>query len=275
MPENIILNSLKQSFALIWKNKSLFFLLFILQIIFFAVLFFISLAYQTRILESSKAISDYLSQQKLDDVSVASDILQQKNILGDDPLIISRHFNEIEKNFRLYLIYIFIFLIIFISLFWAVTIRLIHKHGVKQSIKYFLKNFIIVLIYLGLIFSFFYSVFNITLSEAAAQGLGLFAKYIPFLIASIVLIYFMFISLSLLDKTELKSIVQKTLDIGIKKIHYILAVYSAVIFLFVVSIFLLYYFLDINFFIVILSLIILIFSFVFGRIFMVNAVRKL
>ncbi len=275
MPKNIILNSLKQSFVLIWKNKSLFILLFILQIVFFSVFFFINLKYQTRILENAKAISDYLSQQKLDEVSVASDILQQKNILGDDPLIISRNFNELVKNFRLYLIYIFILLVIFISLFWAITIRLLHKIRLKQAINILLKNLVVILFYLGLIFSFFYSVFNVTLAEAAAQGTGIFVKYVPFLILATILIYFMFISLSLLNKTELKYIVQKTLAIGIKKAHYMILVYFINIFLILVSVFSLFYFIEINFFIVFLSIVLMIFSFVFGRILIVNVVEKL
>ena len=86
--KGIILTSLKETFVSIWKNKSLFFWLFILQIVFFGILFAVSQIYLPRVLEHSKAISDYLSQQKLDEISVTNDILQQKNILGDDPLSI-------------------------------------------------------------------------------------------------------------------------------------------------------------------------------------------
>lgn len=275
MPQkNIILNSLKQSFAFIWKSKSLFILLFILQIIFFGIFFVVSQTYLSRILEHAKAISDYISKQQLDDVSVASNILQQKNIFGGDPLIISRNFNEIVKNFRIYLICIFILLIIFISIAWTMTIWLIHKNKLKQLIKYFLKNFIVLLFYLGLIFSFFYSLFNISLTEVAAEGIRLLTKYVPFFIFSIILSYFMFVSLSL-HNTELKSIMRKTLSIGIKKIHYILAIYFINTFLLAISMFLLYYFIEKNLFIASLSMALMLFSFVFGRIFMVNVVGKL
>ena len=190
-------------------------------------------------------------------------------------MIISRNFNELVKNFRLYLIYIFILLVIFISLFWAITTRLLHKIRLKQAINILLKNLVVILFYLGLIFSFFYSVFNVTLAEAAAQGTGIFVKYVPFLILTTILIYFMFISLSLLNKTELKYIVQKTLAIGIKKAHYMILVYFINIFLILVSVFSLFYFIEINFFIVFLSIVLMIFSFVFGRILIVNVVEKL
>ena len=85
----------------------------------------------------------------------------------------------------------------------------------------------------------------------------------------------MFISIALLYKIKSKNVVQKTLLIGIKKAHYVLAVYFINIFLFTISIFLLYYFIEKNLFILLLSIILMIFSFVFGRIFMVNVVEKL
>lgn len=275
MTKNIILNSLKESFKSIYKNKSLFFLLLLLQIIFFIVFSFINLTYQTKILESAKAITDYISQQQLDEVSITQNILSQKDILGGDPLSISKNFNEMAKNFRIYLAYIFLLLIFFVSLLWAATDRLIYSDSIKHSIKIFKKMLVVLLFYLGIIFLFFYSIFSISLTEAALESSRLLIKYVPFLIISMILAYFMFVSLALLHKTGLKDVVQKTLSIGIRKAHYILAVYFINIFLFVISTFLLYYFIEKSFFILILSIVMIIFSFVFGRIFMVNVVEKL
>lgn len=274
-PKNIIVNSLKESFILIRKNKVLFVLLFALQIIFFVIFSFINLSYQTKILESAKAITDYMSQQQLDEASVASSILEQKSILGDDPLSISRNFKDIVKNFRLYLFYLFLLLIFFTSLNWSVTNKLIHKNNFKQLTRNFFNNLIVLLFYFGLIFAFFFSLINISISQIAAEGTKFLAKYYVFLLFSAVLAYFMFVSIALLHKIELKNIVQKTLGIGLKKMHYVLAVYFINIFLFAVSIFLLYYFIEKNLFILLLSIILMIFIFVFGRIFMVNVVEKL
>ena len=271
--KNIILNSLKESIKSIWKNKLLFFLLFILQILFFVILFYLSIIYQTKILDNAKAINDYISQLKLDDLSVASNMMQQKSILGDDPLTISRNFNEMVKNFKIYLMYLFILLVLSTSLSWAITFRLIHVKTFLPSAKMFLKIFIVLLFYLGLIFSFFYSLFNISLTQFAIQGSDLYIKYVPFLIISIILIYFMFISLSILHNTELKNIVQKTLKIGIKKGHYILTIYIINVSLSVISLISLFYLFEKR--IMALPLILFIFSFVFGRIFMVKVVEKI
>ena len=64
----------------------------------------------------------------------------------------------------------------------------------------------------------------------------------------------MFISISLINHIELKNIVQKTLSIGIRKIHYVLSAYLINLFLLGTSIILLYYFIEKNSFILLLSI---------------------
>lgn len=273
--KNIILGSLKEAFELIWKNKPIFFLLFAIQIILFAALFLITLNYEKKIMESAKAAGDYISKQKLDEASVTSSILSRKSILGEDPLAISRNMNAIAINFRIYLIYTFALLVFFATISWAITGRIIRKNGFMESAKCFLKIFAVLSFYLGMIFLFFYSIANIPFAELGADAAKLFAKYVPFLIVSPILLYFMFVSVSLLHRTELKNIVQKTLTLGIKKAHYILAVYLINIFLFGFSAFLLLHFIEENLFFLLLSLMLMVFSFVFGRIFMINVADKL
>ena len=275
MPKNIIFSSLKESLALIWKSKSLFILLVVLQIAFFALFSLISYNYVPKMVDSQKAIEDYLSNIKFDEVSVASSMLQQKSILGDDPLMISRNFNEIVRNLILYLASIFVLLVFSISVFWAMTNKIIFKTSVKKLTKDFLKIFIVVLLYLGLIFIFFFSLLNIPLTGIAEESAKLLTKYIPFLVFSIILVYFMFVSISLLHKTGLKNIVQETLKIGVKKIHYVLAAYFINIFLFVISITLLIYFIEKNLFALLISIILMLSIFIFGRLFVAKVVEKL
>lgn len=271
----IILSSLRESFRQIWKNKLLVFLLVILQIFFFVIFSVVSVYYQTKIVGHTNSIFEYLSKQKLDEASVTENILQQQNVLEDDPLSISRNFHEIVKNFRYYLVYTFVLLIFFLSLSWSITNKIIHKNNHRRLLKYFSKILIILLFYLGLIFSFFFYLLNISFMDIGVDAAKLFTRYIPFLIFSIVLTYFMFVSIPLLGNTELKNIVQRTLSVGIKKAHYILSVYFINIFLFIAAILLLFYFMEKNLLFLLLSLLLMIFSFVFGRIFLANVVVKL
>ena len=276
MPQkNIILISLKESLTKIWQNKFLFVSLFISQILFFIIFTVITYHYQTKIIESSKSIFDYLNKQNLDEASASSNILQQKNIWGDEPLMISRNFKEMVKNFRLYLMYLFISIVAFGTINWMITLRLIFKKKVSSLKKIFFKLFFILSFYLGLSFIFFYSIFNISLTETAIESASLFTKYIPFLIFSIILVYFMFVSLSLLHNTGLNNIVQKTLSIGIKKWHYILAACLINLSLFIISIISLLYFIEKNLFFLSTSILVLISSFVFGRIFIFNVIQKI
>src|SRR3989338_5440473 len=270
MSKSIIFSSIRESLSAIWKNKLLFLLVLFIQLLFFSALFYVSLVYQTRIYEGTKAISDYMQQQQLDDISVAKNIMQQKSILGDDPLSISRNFNNVILNFRWYLVYTFTILVIFIPLLWTISGKLLGH----INLKHFIRNITLSFCYLILIFIFFYSITNISFSEAAVSSVFVL-KYLTFLIAAVVLFYFMFISLSLAKNTELKNIIPKTLEIGIKKIHYMLAAYFINLILVILSLFLLIYFIDKNFAVVVLSVLLFIFSFIFGRIFMLNAVKKL
>ena len=275
MAKNIVLSSLKESFFLIWKNKAWLFVLVLIQTGFLIAVFLLSGNYLPRVLENAQLMSAYISAQNFDEASMTERVLQQKDILGEDPEALTRHFDGIIENFKIYLVYIFVLVLVFSSILWSVTHKIMNKPGLRQLIRNFSSIFIILLFYLGLIFLFFYLLLNISFSEAVLQGSRIFIKYVPFLIFSVILAYFMFISLALPHKGEIKQVVQNTLTIGIKKAHYILAVYFINILLFIISVFLMGYFIDRNFFVVILSLIFFIFSFVFARIFLISAVQKL
>ena len=151
MQKNIILNSLRESLASAWKNKMLFIFLFLLQLIFFSVFSVVNYYYQSKIIQSSNEIFDYLSRQKLDELSVADSLLQQKNILGEDYMLISRNFNGIIKNFRIYMAYMFILLVIFSSVSWTLTNQFFGSINIKKLSRILSRNFIVLLFYLGII----------------------------------------------------------------------------------------------------------------------------
>jgi len=275
MGKNIILNSLKESFISAWNHKYLFFLLFILQVVIFGLFFAASQAYLPKVFEHAKNISDYLSQQKLDEASVTENVLQQKNILGDDPLSISRNLDAMKHYFRIYLAFIFVILLISMSVNWSLTAGFFRKINLAELRNIFLKMIAILVFYLGIIFAFFYSIFSISFSEAAYDPSRIFMKYFLFFGISLFLLYFMFISLSFPEKMGLKEIPLRTLAAGVRKIHCILSVYLINILLFLISVSLLSYFVEISFILMALSLLLLIFSFVFGRIFVMKVVQKL
>ena len=213
--KKIILGSLKESFIMMWRNKLWLVLLFIFQILMLVILSAASYHYQLRIVEHSNAIFDYLSKLNLNDAVVADNFLKQKSVLGDDPLLIGREFSEILRNFRWLFGFVFLLLVIFLSMGWTITSKIIYKTKIKDLLGTFLKTLVVLLFYLGLVFSFFYSLLSISLSEMAMQASGLVTKYLIFFFAAAVLLYFMFISLSLSHGTNLNDLLQQTLRIGI------------------------------------------------------------
>lgn len=271
--QKIIISSFLKSFGDIWKNKSMFLLLFILQVLFLYALFSTSVKYQTRILNDTQAISDYLSRQNLDEFSIAQNVMQQKEILGEDPLIISRHFSSIARNFRIYLAVMFMLFAVFLSLAWSLSCSLTRKIGFSQLKRLFARNLAAAMVCLALIFLFFYSLFSIPVGQA--DDTGIFAKYVPFLAAAPILAYFMLVSLSLPPAVSLREALQKTLGIGIKKAHYVLSAFFICIILTAVPIALLYYFFEQSLAILVFALAAMVFSLVFGRIFMANVAEKL
>lgn len=147
--------------------------------------------------------------------------------------------------------------------------------NLRQLANITFRNFIILAFYLGLIFLFLFLLLNISIMQLTAESSAFFAKFMVFLIVSVILSYFMLISLSLSGKAELKNIVQKTLIIGIRKAHYVLASYTINILFLAIPSFLAYYFFEKNIFIFFISIIIIVFSFVFGRILVMNVINKL
>ena len=273
--KNVMLDSLKESFTLVWKNKMWFIALLILQISLFGILSAVSYHYQMRIVEHSNSIFDYISKLNLNEAAVAENLMQQKSIFGDDPLLISREFSDILRNLKLLFFSTFVLLVLFLSLGWLITSKIVHKIKLKLLITSYSKILVVLLCYLGAIFLLFYYLLNVSLSQISLQTSMLMAKYLLFAIVSIVLAYFMFISLSLIQKIGFRDLFQKTLVVGIKKFHYVLGIYAINIFLSVTSIILFHYFFEKSILVLFFSILLLIFSFVFGRILMINAFEKL
>ena len=273
--KNILINSLKESFIAIWRNKLLFALLFAFQIVFFTALSSISYRYVPIMVEKEQAIEDYFSSLKLDEESVAASILQRKSVLGDDPLSISRNFNELVRNFKIYSFNVFVLLIFFLSVSWGLTHKFLSKSSFRNPIIGILKIFAVLLVYLGAIYLFFLSLLDVSFVQLAGENFKLLIKYVVFLFFSAVMAYFMLISIALLGKIELREIVQKTLAVGIKKIHYILPIFFVNILLLMVSSALLFYLLEKNLLGLLLSIALLVSSFIFGRIFAIRVIGKL
>jgi len=270
----IISNSFKESFKLIKKNKVVFLVLFLLQLLFFSLVFIVNFHYQPKILGSVGNVMDYLSKQNPED----------ENILGEDPLMIHRNYKDIIYNLRLLAVRCFlIFVLINGSMFYLIS-KLVYnkkfnfktcfksyKKNTKEYLIYLFKFVVVSLIFFLLIFLFAYPNLKVSIfSLLSGTSFNFFSLLMAF-----VLVYFMYLIFSLIYKIELRNIFKKLFNVGVKQAHIILLTYFINLIVIHTLFLLIVFLIEGN--IILLSLIVLLFilSFVWTKIFLVNVVKKL
>jgi len=276
-PNNIISNSLKESFSIIKKNKKIFVLLFILQIIFISLISRVNITYQTKMLQSTQDIFEYLDELKSDETSLGLDLIQRKNPLGPDPLLISRNFNYIIYNLQFLLSYSLIIFILLNGFIWLLSSNLVDKKLLKirklpkEFFVYVLKFCFVTLIFSFLIYLFGYSTLKSFLNPLLAQT----ANFTPLLLITLALFYFIYIAFSLLSKVKLKYLIRNLFKIGIKKAHIILSAYVMIIIVLSIFSLLSFYLIEKNLFLLFISSILFVLTLIWSRIFLILIVEKL
>jgi hypothetical protein len=149
-----------------------------------------------------------------------------------------------------------------------------HKVTGSKS-KMLSRMFITSFSFLAVIFLLFLWMLNISLIQASSGIAQIASKYLLFLVFAIILAYFMIVSLALPSSIKLKELAEKTLIIGIRKAHYILAAFFINILFFALLGLLFAYFAEKNIIIMFLSIFLILLNFVFSRIFIINVIRKL
>jgi len=274
MPSKIIINSLKESILIIKKRKKTFLLIFILQIIFFLIIAALSSFYMANILQSTKNILEYTESLNLDPQTANIDILQQKSPLGPDPLLISRNYNIILKNLFYLLFFIFSIFILINGLIWYFSSNIENKnlYSTKIILSYLLKFFIASIILALFLYLMLYNLLKIAFSTfLSTQPRNL----IPFLIITIMAIYFIYIAIPILNKIRIKSMLKKIFFIGTRNFIAIFISYLIIITLTILSFLLIFYSIEFNLIILLISILLLIFIFVFTKIYFSTVVKKL
>jgi len=240
-------------------------------------MFFVNIKYQSKMLESTQAIIEYMEKQKFDQASLGLSLLQQKSVLGDDPLLISRNFSAIAYNLKFLIFYTLIIFILLNGFIWFLTCNLINKNfkslkiNIKNLFNYIFKFGLIALIFSFLAYLIAFSTLESSLNPFEETQKSSFA---PLLLVP-VLFYFMYLAFPLLNKVQFKNILKNLFNLGIKKAHIVLLADLLTILIISVFSFLLFYLAEQNIFLVFVSTILLTLSFVWSRIFLALVVDKL
>lgn len=292
MPSKIISTSLKESFLAISKNKKIFTLAFILQILFFLSILMVNFYYTSKILESTKDIIDYTETLNLDIEKAKFDILQQKNPLGEDPLLISRNYEEMKKNSLFLLFSVFMIFTIINGLIWYFASNIPEKNkklfSIKNILAYLSRFFIISLVLSLSLFIFAYNLLNISFSSFLSTKP---INFIPLIIIAVMTIYFAYIAVPLLNKTkfkeegrenskkefyeQFKKFIKNILSIGTKSFIPLMISYLIILILITLPLLLIFYSVELNLMLLFIELILLLFIFVWSKIFFVIIVKKL
>ena len=208
-----ILDSIKKTFHLIKRNKSLFVLLLLLQIAFFSVFITIQFSYWMKIMNSSLEVIDYLSAQNLEESAIEETLLG-KGILGDDPLLVYRNAKSIVTNFLILSLLSTICFIVFEGLSWALTDNLIHKKKFKQFLIYLRKFSALTIIYFIILYAILFSNLKTLSVEETAVPTPL-----TYVVLGIMVLFclFMFASYSLIGNCK----IWETVKITFSRIKYL------------------------------------------------------
>lgn len=272
----IILNSFKDSFKLIKKHKYIIILIFFLQLLFFSLFAINMTTTMTPALQATKDVLTYVNQLKMDEEALTQGLLTNKSMFGDDPLLIYNNYNIIMNFLKWFLVIALIIFVIFEGLNWALTVYLSRKKLPKKKkfkmFARFILNFLAVTIGYFLIIGIIIA--NQLKSIIRTPTLPAY-QIVLTLTAVLLLVYFLLISYSLLNNKDLLAIIKKSFLIGIFKAYIILPVLVFNLLLIALASFLLFKAAEANLFLVILSVILFTFSFIFARILFVRLIHKI
>ena len=260
-----MIDSLKKTLSIIKKNKSKVFLIFFLQIIFFITLSMIFYQQIIPAMHHAKNAVDYYDN--IDTVENPGMFAY----LGDDPLTIYENYILMMGYLKSMAIYSILAFIIINGLIWSLSDNLISKKTTKQFFTYIL-NFTIITLSFTLIF--YVLVFS-TLKSSLIKLEYTFLPLVGALFLSGLLIYFIAINFSLINKRKIKYKLKLAFPIGIFKFPKIILIY--LINLLIISFFVYLIYLTIEYNIMLLSIVLIlwVFSFVFTRLFLIVSVNGL
>ena len=108
MKKGVILSSIRDVVRLISKNKRMFLVMAVIQLIFFSLLAVLLSTYVVKIGISASKILEYVESTDLDEAAVTTKMLKQEEFLGDDPTLIFRESKTIISS----LIFLFVYLLL-------------------------------------------------------------------------------------------------------------------------------------------------------------------
>lgn len=224
---NIISSSMKTAWDAVRKHKMIFAVILIMQVIFLSAWFANQFYFQQKINEGVVNVMDRVQSNLPPEEKISTAILSGESLVSDDFLDAANLYDSVISDVRLWLIVSAVIFALLNGLVWGFTGKILNRGFVAYYPKFIAAS----VAYFALIILFFQlALASISVNPAELQNTFTSKSYL-FIAASIVVLYFMPVSFSLIANKGLKELPRQTLLIGIKKFPGVLLLYIACILL--------------------------------------------
>ncbi len=211
------------------KNKLFYSITIILQLIFVGILGMLLFSYSQSILEPLQNINENIMSQQWMQELPTQENLKDLNIPATDVAAIDKEKQKMEiATIKLYLSFISLFIAIG-GIMWLLSYRVALNQSWKEGARSMLKFIVAALVGLTALSA----LINIAVILLAAQffvpNAGQTFSFVLPLFVSMIILYFMPVSFALAATTPLKDLMQKTLQVGIRKCVFLFSFYGIVL----------------------------------------------
>ncbi|MBW2989127.1 hypothetical protein KY358_02285 [Candidatus Woesearchaeota archaeon] len=255
----MIISSFKKACSLIRKNRCRISIIFVLQVMFFVSLAVILYTTLNPAMAHARNAMEYYERIN---ISEEPDMF---NYLGDDPLYAYDNYNDMLRFLRLMAFLSITAFIIIGGLLWALTHDIVSRKSLAQFIAYIINFSILTISFLLLAYLLAFKSLKSSLISMSLSSLELAGA----LIIIITLIYFLVICYSLIGKRKLKGILKASFSLGIFKGRCIISAFLAGFMTIALFSYIAYLLIEHNMLCLMAALVLLIFAFVFIRLFLI------
>jgi len=262
-----ILHSFKKTFPSIWKHKAFFLLVIVFQIFFFYAFFYTLNYYSLKIMDPEIQLHNSYSQLPSSEQEAAFNMIQGKNPLGEEVSNMLETYQSMMTNIKYFLFFSLLIYIVLNGLTWAFTDEIVNIKNVKSFFRYWLKFAIVSAIFLSILL---FAVYTILKPMLLTDNIN----FIPLVIISSIILFFMYLCLALISKYPLKGLFRQIKKL-MSNLHYLLLIFIIVFLLIIGLLALLSSLIESNIFLLLIILLLYLLALAWTRVFLITAVNDL
>ena len=262
-------SSIAETFHQIRKHYLLFAALIIMQLLFFAALYTVSVMFILPIMQSASTV-----MEKPDSLFQDADMQNGMPDFSGDLQQARDEAMKVASGMFYWLLSVLLLAVIFNSILWSLTLNMHRKRTVKHFFIYLQRfafmSLLAALLFL-LIFYFSIKAVSVDLAEKSSAITGFNFFLLAIMVA---ILYFAMASYILIDKYPIRKSIKLLYSLAIKNIHYALIAFAASIALIGLALWLLAASIDMDILLMLSAFLLFTIAFAIARMFYVNVLEK-